>query len=80
MKYLIMPIFRLVWVIIAIALAPVVFAVGLLLDLWHWEFESTIGAKEIYFDRFSTSDNSLDDWLYKNPWHYLIGKKTSRYD
>lgn len=80
MKYIFTPISRLFYVLLCIACLPVFYFVAIFISAWNWNTEEIKDVTEAFFDHFHSQEDMVEVgqkyWVYKNPYHYLIKKKT----
>jgi hypothetical protein len=80
MKYMLLPIGRLLFVLIALFFAPFIYFFEGLLALWHWDKKYIGDVTKCYTDNFVVQPDEVKEgqqyWYYKNPVDYLCRKKS----
>jgi hypothetical protein len=83
MKYILIPIGRLLYVIFALIMLPVIYAIAGLQVLWDWDTKAFKEVTDAYTNNFHPQDDDYvkegqQYYVYKTPLDYLKRNKTWR--
>ncbi len=82
MKYIIIPIVRFLYVLIAFLFAPFLFCVFAIGALWDWDKVYFKNFGLLFTENFECESRIVNIgeqfYIYRNPWDFLIKKKTYR--
>lgn len=81
MKYIIIPLFRIITLPILMVYIFIVIISFILIDLWNWDFydlEYLLNRTSFYsYERYNKCGGDLiEQYHYKTLWHYIINKKS----
>ena len=80
MKYIIIPIARVVVVLFVFLLLPIIIIAEGVLSLWHWDVKHIMDVYTTLTEEFSSEDKYVSVgetyYVYKNAWDYIRQKKT----